>query len=252
MPTVLRDATTVFRRQLRINLRNPAWLVLGAAQPVLYLLLFAPLLKPLTAKLGADDPLAFFVPGLVVQLGLFGALYVGFGLLAEWRDGVIEAERVTPASRVALLLGRLARDVFQLLVQCLILVGLAYVLGMRASLAGAALGIVLALLLGAAGSALSNAIALRTKSEELMAPLINMVTMPVLLLSGILLPMTLGPGWLQRISDVLPTRHVVDGVRAAFAGDLTSHSLQMGIGVTAALLVIGIWSATHAFRRDDV
>ncbi|YAL83258.1 ABC transporter permease [Dermacoccaceae bacterium W4C1] len=248
---LLRESVVVFRRQLRINLRNPAWLVLGASQPVLYLLLFAPLLGPLAQQLNAKDPLTFFVPGLVVQLGLFGALYVGFSLLAEWRDGVIEAERVTPASRMALLLGRLGRDVFQLLVQCLILVGLAYALGMRATLWGAALGIVIALLLGAAGSALSNAVALRTKSEEVMAPLINVVTMPVLLLSGILLPMTLGPDWLQRVSEALPTRYVVDGVRAAFAGDIGSSSLHVGLLVTAGLLTVGLWSAAEAFRRDD-
>ena len=49
-----------------------------------------------------------------------------------------------------------------------------------------------------------------------MAPVINMVMMPVLLLSGILLPMTIGPTWLQRASDFMPTRHIVDAVRGWF------------------------------------
>ncbi len=43
-----------------------------------------------------------------------------------------------------------------------------------------------------------------------MAPVINMVMMPVLLLSGILLPMTIGPTWLLRASDFMPIRHIVD------------------------------------------
>ena len=47
------------------------------------------------------------MPGLLVQLGMFGAFFAGFGLIGEWREGVIEAERVTPASRTALLVGRL-------------------------------------------------------------------------------------------------------------------------------------------------
>ena len=66
------------------------------------------------------------MPGLLVQLGIFGAFFAGFSLIGEWRDGVIEAERVTPASRTALLMGRLWRDVLQLFVQALILVGLGY------------------------------------------------------------------------------------------------------------------------------
>src|SRR6185369_9344948 len=220
MTTYLRECSVVFRRQIRMNLRNPAWVLIGIMQPVLYLLLFGPLLKPLVAQFdtGSDNAYTFLVPGLLVQLGLFGAFFAGFGLIGEWREGVIEAERVTPASRTALLVGRLMRDVTQLFVQALILVGLGYVLGMRASWRGVVLGVGLTLLLGAACAAASNALALSTKSEDVMAPVINMVMMPVLLLSGILLPMTLGPTWLIRASDFMPIRHIVDAVRRSFGG----------------------------------
>jgi len=104
--TFLRESTIVFRRQIRMNLRNPAWVLIGLMQPVLYLLLFGPLLKPVAAQFGYSNSSTFFVPGLLVQLGIFGAFFAGFSLIGEWRDGVIEAERVTPASRTALLMGR--------------------------------------------------------------------------------------------------------------------------------------------------
>ena len=55
-----------------------------------------------------------------------------------------------------------------------------------------------------------------------MAPVINIVMMPVLLLSGILLPMTLGPEWLQRLSDFMPFRWIIDAVRDSFAGDFAT------------------------------
>ena len=132
---------------------------------------------------------------------MFGAFFAGFGLIGEWREGVIEAERVTPANRSALLVGRLMRDVLQLLVQALILVGLGYADGhARRRSAGIVLGIVITLIVGGACAAASNALALTTKSEDVMAPVINIVMMPILLLSGILLPMTLGPEWLQNLS----------------------------------------------------
>ena len=226
--TFLRESSIVFRRQIRMNLRNPAWVLIGLMQPVLYLLLFGPLLKPLAAQFGYTNSYTFFVPGLLVQLGIFGAFFAGFWLIGEWRDGVIEAERVTPASRTALLMGRLWRDVLQLFVQALILVGLGYLIGMAAPLGGAVLGIALTLLLGAACAASSNALALTTKSEDVMAPVINMVMMPVLLLSGILLPMTLGPEWLQKVSNLMPTKHVVDAVRNSFLGDFTVSALGWG------------------------
>ena len=159
------------------------------------------------------------MPGLLVQLGIFGALFAGFGLVAEWRAGVIEAERVTPASRTALLLGRILRDVLQLLVQGIVLIALGFAFGLRASIGGMLYGLLLTLLLGASCAAASNALALVTKSEDVMAPLINSIALPMLLLSGILLPMTLAPQWLQTVSDFVPIKHIVDAIRAAFVGD---------------------------------
>src|SRR6476659_5291090 len=146
--TFLRESSIVFRRQIRMNLRNPAWVLIGLLQPVLYLFLFGPLLKPIAAQFDYPNAYTFFVPGLLVQLGIFGAFFAGFSLIGEWREGVIEAERVTPASRTALLVGRLARDILQLFVQALILVLLGWAMGMDASVKGAAFGILLTLVVG--------------------------------------------------------------------------------------------------------
>jgi ABC-2 type transport system permease protein len=251
--TFLRETSVVFRRQIRMNLRNPAWVLIGVMQPVLYLLLFGPLLEPLVDQFGTgtDNAYTFLVPGLLVQLGMFGAFFAGFSLIGEWREGVIEAERVTPANRSALLVGRLARDVLQLLVQALILVGLGYAMGLRGSVGGVVLGIAITLLVGGACAAASNALALTTKSENVMAPVINVVMMPVLLLSGILLPMTIGADWLQRISDFMPFRYVVDAVRDVFAGDFSADAVMWGTGWAVVLFALAMWWGTAVFRREN-
>ncbi len=250
--TFFRETFIVFRRQLRMNLRNPAWVLIGALQPVLYLVLFGPLLEPIVSRFpgAADNPYTFLVPGLLVQLGMFGAFFAGFGLIAEWREGVVEAERVTPASRAALLSGRLLRDLVQLFVQAMILIGLGLALGMRGSAGGIAVGVLLTLLVGGACAAASHALALTTKSEDVMAPVINMVMMPVLLLSGIMLPMTLGPGWLQRMSDFMPFRWIVDAVRDTFVGDLGTSHMMWGTTWAAALFALAVWWGTAVFRRE--
>ena len=239
MATFLRETFIVFRRQIRMNLRNPAWVIIGALQPILYLLLFGPLLKPLVSQFGATNAYTFLVPGLLVQLGMFGAFFAGFGLIAEWREGVVEAERVTPASRTALLMGRLLRDLLQLLVQALILIGLGTAMGMRPSWGGVVAGVGITVLVGGACAAASNALALTTKSEDVMAPVINMVMMPVLLLSGIMLPMTLGPAWLERMSDFMPFRWIVDGVRSSFVGDFAASGVMWGTAWAFALFALG-------------
>jgi ABC-2 type transport system permease protein len=249
-----RDTFIVWRRQMRLNLRNPAWVIIGLTQPILYLALFGPLLEPLAGQIGADNAYTFFVPGLLVQLGLFGALFAGFGLIAEWRDGVVEAERVTPASRTALLLGRVLRDIVLLTVQgtVLILVGLLF--GLRGSIGGMLFGFALVLLLGAACSAGSNALALTVKSEDVMAPILNSIALPVLLLAGILLPISAqsgAPDWLVWLSDVVPIKHIVSAVRDVFAGAFGDSVVLWGTLWALALAALGLWVGTRTFRKEN-
>jgi len=246
-----RDTYTVFARAMRMSLRNPAWLVISLMQPILYILLFGPLLEPLSGQLGSGNAYQLFVPGILVQLGIFGALFVGFGLIAEYRAGVIESQRVTPASRTALLLGRVLRDVVVLLVQGTLLVLVSIPLGLRAPWLGVVLTLVVIALLGAAFASVSYALALTLKSEDAFAPLLNAVVLPVLLLSGILLPMTLAPGWLQAISDVNPLKHVVEGARAFFDGDYGSSTAWWGAGLTVAMGVLGWWFGVRRFRQES-
>ena len=71
----IHDTMLVFRRQERLALRQPAWVIIGLMQPILYLALFGPLLKGLPGSSlgGGGNAYRFFVPGLLIQLGLFGS-----------------------------------------------------------------------------------------------------------------------------------------------------------------------------------
>lgn len=104
----------VFTRAMRLSIRNPVWVIIGIMRPILYLTLFGPLLEPVANTPGfpPGDAWQVFTPGLIVLLGLFGAAFVGFGLIAEWRAGVVDRMRVTPAARGALLMGRVLRDMW--------------------------------------------------------------------------------------------------------------------------------------------
>ena len=251
--TAWRETRLIFRQQLRLMLREPVWAVLGIIQPLLYLALFGPLLKPLTRAPGfpPGSSWSVFVPGLLIQLAMFGTLFVGFGLIGEVRFGVVERMRVTPASRLALLAGRVLRDVLVLVSQAVLLVAVASAFGLRAPVAGLALVLAIVALLGVALSSFSYAVALKLKSEDALAQLLNSIAVPLLLLSGILLPMSLAPRWLYLLSRVNPFSHVVDGARAAVRGDFGSGSLVVGLLAALALAVAGVAVGTRTFHRES-
>jgi ABC-2 type transport system permease protein len=247
----VRDTWLVFGRYMWLFLRNPVWVIIGVIQPVFYLLLFAPLLEGISRSPGFPPGGAYnvFVPGLLIQLGLFGASGVGFGLIAELRSGVIERMRVTPVSRFALLLGRTMRDILIMVVQALILILLALPFGLSIHPVGIVLMLALLALLGLMMTPVSYAVALWLKSEDSFAPLIFTVSLPLLLLSGVLLPLSFAPGWLRMIAAANPLAYAVDASRAIFNNQLSDPSIGIAVAIMAILASIAVSFAARAFGR---
>jgi ABC-2 type transport system permease protein len=248
--SLVRDTWLQFRRAMWLTLHNPVWVVVGLTQPILYLVLFGPLLNSVSGE-GLTPGQAFdiYVPGLMVQLAVFGAAFVGFGLIDEMREGVIERMRVTPSSRLALLLGRAARDVLILVVQASLLALVAVPFGLSVSLEGLVVVMALLVLMGLLMASISYALALKLRNEDAFAPLLMTVTLPLLLLSGVLLPLTLAPDWLQAIASINPLSHAVDAARALFNGRFGDPSVVPGVVLMAVLALGGVLIGRRAFER---
>jgi ABC-2 type transport system permease protein len=257
--TFIQDTLIVFRRQWRLSMRNPAWVIISLVQPVLYLALFGPLLTKLPTGVlggsagtgGAAEAYKFFVPGLLIQLGLFGSTFVGFAIISDWRAGVIERFRVTPVSRLAIMAGRVLRDVIVLLVQAVILVLVGIAFGLRAPAAAVLTSLGFIVLVAVGLASVSYAVALLIKSEDAFAPLLNSVILPLTLLSGIMLPMTLGPGWLQGIARISPFRYIIDAMRGAFTGQYANTIMLEGVAVAVGVAVVCMWLGSRAFLREN-
>jgi ABC-2 type transport system permease protein len=247
----VRDVWLVFGRYFGLFIRNPVWVVIGVVQPLLYLVLFAPLLKPLANSPGFPPGGAYnvFVPGLLVQLGMFGAAGVGFSLIAELRMGVIERLRVTPVSRVALLLGRALRDILSILVQSLILILLALPFGLSINPVGVVVVLALIALIGLLTASVAYAAALWLRSEDSYAPLIFTSTLPILLTSGVLLPLGFAPLWLRNVALFNPLSYAVNAARDIFLADLSNPDVTKGVVIMAVLCLVTIVLGARAFSR---
>jgi len=255
----LHDTMFIFRRQGRLILREPAYLTFGLLQPILYLVLFAPLLKSLPAGTltggsgtgGTAEAYRFFVPGLLIQLALFGSTFVGFAIISDWRAGVIERFRVTPVSRLSILGGRVLRDVVALVIQSAVLILAGVAFGLRAPLPAVLLSFVFVVCVAIGLASVSYAVALLLKSEDSFAPLINSVVVPLMLLSGIMLPLTLGPGWLQGIARISPFRYIIDAMREMYAGQYWNTLVVEGILVAIGTAIACMWLGSRVFVREN-
>lgn len=245
---LLHDTSLIFGRYARQTLRSRFQIFFGILMPLLYLLFFGPLLTGL--PLGSPgDSWQVLVPGLLLQLGLFGASFAGFSVIIEKSTGVVDRMRVTPVSRLALLLGRVLRDALLFMFQAVLLVLAALAMGLRAPLPGVLIGFAFVGLLTVSLASLSYALAMKVRTPQEFGPVINSLTMPAMLLSGLMLPMTLGPAWLDVLSHFTPFRYLVDAVRDAYVGSYATAHMLYGVLVALVFALLAVTAGTRVFRR---
>src|SRR5580692_10647783 len=240
-----------FRRKLLETLRQPVWIITGLTTPVLYLALFAPLLRSLAGgpAFPPGQVLDVFVPGIMVLIAFGAGMGAGWPIIWELDSGVIERLRVTPASRLALLLGTVIRDIVMFVVPAVAVLAIATVAGFHAHPLGLAILLVLLSVLTAACSAASCALGLALKQIGSLAAVVTGVQLPLTLLSGILLPLSLGPAWLRVLGHLNPMYYAVQASRSLAAGSVLTGAVGLGFLVMGALAALALWWGTRAYQQ---
>jgi len=248
---LLRGIQLMFIRNMRQTLRSPIFVFVSLFQPLLYLFLFMPLLNGLGGVPGlpAGKTVQIFIPGLLVMMALFGSAFVGFNLIDDIRSGVIERFLVTPVSRSAILLGRVLRDAVVLLTQCVLITLVAIPLGLSVNVGGFLLSLVLYAMVSITMASMSYSFALIYRIEDPLAPTLNTITLPLSLLSGIMLPLALAPLWLQDLAKANPFSYAVNASRALFAGSFHSVDIIKGFVIVFLLMSVVFWWSLNSLRK---
>ncbi|WP_370327833.1 ABC transporter permease [Euzebya sp.] len=244
MTRVADDVWTVFWRESLPGLREPAGLLFAVFQPLVFLALFGPLLSGVAEVPGASA-WQWFVPSVLVMLALFWTANIGYSLLTDMATGSHERLLVTPMSRHAIAVGRALKAVAELVVQGLLIVAVVVPFGFELHPVGALLGFVGLVLLGVAAGTLSDALAIASGGKhEIFYTVQSSLVFPLLFLSGMMLPLDTGPGWMQAVGRINPLTWVVDGMRAAFAGEV-GGDVAVGLATAAGLAAIGVVLVTR-------
>ncbi|MGD6932966.1 MAG: ABC transporter permease [Candidatus Bathyarchaeia archaeon] len=242
---LLHDVRLMFMTNLHHTLKSPVFIFVNLFQPLMYLILYMPLLGGLGSVPGFTDgnTANVFIPGLLVMQAIFGCAFVGFPLIDDIRSGVIQRYLVTPVSRSAIMLGKVLRDVAVLLAQCVLITVAAIPFGLSINVPGFLLSLIMYALIGTIMSCISYSFALIYKVEDSLAPTMNTITLPVALLSGIFLPLALAPLWLQYLSKVNPFSYGVNATRDLFVGNFQSIGILEGFIITSLIaVVVFYWS----------
>jgi ABC-2 type transport system permease protein len=250
MIKVLRDTWIVYGREVRPTLYEPIGLLFTLSQPLIFLALFAPMIDGMPG-VTAGNPWQWFVPGILVMLGLSGTLGgAGYNMMIEMQTGSHERLLVTPLSRSALLIGRALKEIVPLLGQAVLIILITLPLGFELHLIGVIGGLVILSILGVGLGALSYAMAISLKNMEWVFWLIQqIVLMPLMILSGMLLPLEVAPRWMKTIADLNPLTYIVNAERALFAGQYNDPNIIIGVVMASLITVIGLYLGIRSMRN---
>lgn len=237
----------LFKRRLLETLRQPVWLISELMTPVLYLVLFSPLLKNM--NLGTDNVLDIFIPGMLVLLAFSSGTGIGWTIIWELQGGVIERLRVTPVRRFSLMMGTVVNDVFFMISTSIIVIFISWLFGLTVHILGLIILLILVSLLTAMVSAVCGSLGLILKQVGSLAAVITGLQLPIMLLGGILLPLEVGPQWLQNIAHINPLYYAVKASRVLSAGTILDYTVLEAFLVIVPLTILAFWWSTRVYNK---
>ncbi len=241
------------KRSVVTTLRNPFTFIPNLMISLFFLFVYQAGLSGIASlpAFNGASYLAFILPVAVVSSAIGGAGGTGQSLVADLESGYFSRLLLTPASRLAIVLGPIIAGMLQLLVQTLLilLIALAMGLNIKAGFGGAIILLLLAVGWGLAFAGYSVGIALRTKNAQA-AQAGTFIFFPLLFLSTTFVPYDLiSSSWLKAVALVNPTTYIFEGMRAVLIDGWVSAPLIKGFIAVAVICIITITFAVMSARK---
>ena len=249
---VVADALVLTRRNLIKYRRVPTLLAFSTIQPVMLVLLFTYVFGgAIGATIPGVDYIDFLIPGIFVQVAVFGSTVTGVALADDMSKGLIDRFRSLPMSRSAVLAGRTMGDLVRHLLVVILITIVATLIGFRfhAGVPQAAVALVLAAFFGFTFSWISATIGLTVKDVESAQAAGFVWVFPLVFASSAFVPVATMPGWLQGFAKASPVTVTVDSIRALVLGGPVWTHLWKSLGWIALILGVFIPLAVNQYRK---
>ena len=250
--TALADTAALTVRDLLRLWRQPVFILVSLVQPLIWLLLFGALFERVVDIPGfqGGDYKQYIVPGVLVMTAFFSSGWNGMATVEDLQRGVTDRLLVTPVKRWPLIAGRVGQNLVQVTIQSLIMVALALAIGVSfdGGVPGVAVMVLAGGLLGTAFAALSNALALVTRTEESLIGAVTFLQLPLVFLSTAFMQADLMPGWMSTIADYNPVNWAITAGRDAVQASPDWGSALGYCALLAAFALACLTLATRAFR----
>lgn len=242
----INDTMLLSKRSILSTIRNPFIFIPNVIISLFFLIVYQAGLSGISQMpaFGGASYLAFIVPVSIVSGAIGGSGGAGQSLVSDLENGYFSRLLLTPSARFAIILGPMIAGMFQLLVQSVLILIVALMMGLKiaAGFWGAVVVIVIAAGFGLAFAGYSVAFALRTKNAQA-AQAGTFIFFPLVFLSTTFVPYDMiEANWLKVVATINPTTYIFEGMRSVLI-----HGWEAGPLIEAAIAIVVICAITLSF-----
>lgn len=194
--------------------------------------------------------LDFLTPGIVAMSVLFSSIFAGVSVLWDKQFGFLQEVLVAPVSRLSIVLGRTLGGATTALVQGFIILGIALALGVKMTLPGVLLGVVLMVLIAFTAVGFGLIVASQMEDFHGFQLIMNLLVFPLFFTSSAMFPLEGLPGWLKTIAFLNPLTYGVDALRRSLIG-FSSIPIELDFAVLVATSAAMMTAASYLFSRSE-
>ncbi len=237
-PGIWLPAISLWQREIVRFYRQKARVVGVIASPLIFWLVlgsgFAHSFRS-SGSGGSSHYLGYFFPGSIAMIVLFTAIFSMMSLIQDRNEGFLLSVLAAPVSRSAIVLGRVLGGATLAAIQGIVFLVFAPLVGVHPTPPSIALSAAIIIMISFELTALGFAIAWPMDSTQAFHAIVNIILLPLWMLSGALFPASGASGWLRFCMRLNPLSYGVDALRnALFPEAVTDFSLTTNVAVTVA------------------
>jgi len=182
--------------------------------------------------------LQYFLPGAMVLVALFTAVFSTFSIIEDRQAGFLQAVMVSPCPRGAIVAGSIAGGTLLAFVQASVFILFLPLAGVPLTVWGVFTASAMLVLVSLGLTGLGFLLAWKTESSQAFHALMNLILLPIWFLSGAVFPLEGAPAWLRVLMKLNPATYAVSALHQSFFGVSTGPSLALCFFVNSLFAVI--------------
>jgi len=252
---IFSDTYTIFWREIKRYSKSRSGVLIRLVQPAIWIIVIGNTFagtEPLIQSVGFEGKyIEFMAPGVIILTAIFTSIFGGVNTLWDRRYGFMNKALSSPISRSSIALGKMLAISLISALQASLIIGIAIAIGVSFPNFLIIIPIMAIVILFSLGfSGISVTIAATAKSQETFWGMINLLGMPLFMISPALFPLELLPEWLAFAAKLNPVTYTVLLVRGMMTGVTEGVSTAMSVGVICIFVVAMIGIASYAFTRE--